>query len=103
VSCTKVLGVLAKRARFALQKVSGVIAKRVGAPFKKGSGVLAKCVGCALQKVSGVRVLDNISLFFNRIIYLFYILTVYNGLVKYLECVRDRYGSWEGYIVKGRK
>jgi hypothetical protein len=40
---------------------------------------------------------------FNRILYLFYILTVYNGLVKYLECAHYRYGSWRRYIVEGRK
>jgi len=40
---------------------------------------------------------------FNRILYLFYILTVYNGSVKYLERARDRYGSWRRYIVEGRK
>jgi hypothetical protein len=28
---------------------------------------------------------------------------VYNGLVQYLECARDRYGSWIRYIVEGRK
>jgi hypothetical protein len=44
---------------------------------------------------------DKILLF--EIGYLFYNLTVYNGLVKYLERAHDRYGSWKRYIVEERK